>query len=78
MIDHFKNFRHFMYRGVHKKGFQELWQTWKERWGEKRAGDAVIAAMADFEARYQDLKETKELHEAMESASPFPPMEGQG
>lgn len=68
MNDPFKNFRHFMYGGPHKKGFQELWLVWKERWGEKKAGDAVIAAMADFEARYQDLKETKQSVEGEHEA----------
>lgn len=39
------------------EGFLELYQTWIQRWGKSKATDALIAAMADFEARYQDLRQ---------------------
>jgi len=38
-------------------GFNELYQTWIERWGKSQATDAVIAAIAEYEAKYQDLRE---------------------
>lgn len=37
--------------------FNELWETWMDRWGKEKAMDAVIASMCDSEARYQDLLE---------------------
>lgn len=39
------------------ESFLELYQTWITRWGKSKATDALIAAMADFEARYQDLRQ---------------------
>lgn len=38
-------------------GFNELYQTWIKRWNKTQATDAVIAAMAEYEAKYQDLRE---------------------
>lgn len=38
-------------------GFNELYQTWIKRWGKSQATDAVIAAMCEYESKYQDLKE---------------------
>jgi len=38
-------------------GFNELYQTWIKRWGKTQATDAVIAAIAEYEAKYQDLRE---------------------
>ena len=38
-------------------GFLELYQTWIKRWGKSKATDALIAAMCEYEAKYQDLRE---------------------
>jgi hypothetical protein len=38
--------------------FLELYQdTWLARWGKTKATDALIAAMCEYEAKFQDLKE---------------------
>lgn len=56
-VDESRPIRHYMYRPTQREGFTELWRTWKERWGEIGAADALLASMCDFESRYQDLKE---------------------
>lgn len=38
-------------------GFLELYQSWIKRWGKSQATDALIAGMAEYEAKYQDLRE---------------------
>jgi hypothetical protein len=36
--------------------FYEIYETWVQRWDKGQAMDALIASIADFEARFQDLK----------------------
>ena len=49
--------RRYLYGSTQREGFAELWPVWVKRWGKLQAADAVIVAMGDYEARYQDLKE---------------------
>ena len=55
-LDESKFIRRYMYGSTQREGFKELWRTWKERWGELQAADALLASMCDFESRYQDLR----------------------
>jgi len=48
--------RHYLYGSTQRDGFGELWPLWVKRWGKLQAADAVVAAMGDFEARYNDLR----------------------
>ena len=50
----FTALRHEMYASAQSKGWKELWLTWRERWSEQGARDALIVAMSHFEACYQD------------------------
>lgn len=54
--------RHHMHQSAQREGFKELWDTWIERWGRVQAADALLIAMAEFEARFQDLQRFKEEH----------------
>ena len=61
-----KFIRHYMHASTQREGFKELWLTWKERWGDTQAADALLAAMCDFESRYQDLKTLVTLRKALQ------------
>ena len=49
--------RRYLYGSTQREGFAELWPVWVKRWGKLQAADAVIVAMGEYEAKYQDLKE---------------------
>lgn len=55
-LDESRFIRRYMHGSTQREGFKELWETWKQRWGDIQAADALLAAMCDFESRYQDLK----------------------
>ena len=59
----FTALRHEMYASAQSKGWKELWLTWRERWGQQGARDALLVAMSHFEASYQDMKEFSEGNE---------------
>jgi hypothetical protein len=65
-FDESRFIRHCLYRSTQRFGFAELWPLWIERWGKVEAADALLAAMCDFEARYQDLKELVRLRKALQ------------
>jgi hypothetical protein len=56
-VDKSRHIRHYMHASTQREGFKELWNTWIERWGRVQAADAVLMAMAEYEASYQDLRE---------------------
>jgi hypothetical protein len=56
--------RHYMHASTQREGFKELWDTWIERWGRVRAADALLIAMAEYEAHYQDLIELVKIKAA--------------
>lgn len=56
MSDESRFIRHYMHRSCQREGFKELWLSWKERWGEVQAADALLIAMCEFEAHFQDYK----------------------
>jgi hypothetical protein len=45
-----------MHVSAQRHGWKELWDTWIERWGDVTAKDALICAMCEYEAKYNDLK----------------------
>jgi|HubBroStandDraft_2_1064218.scaffolds.fasta_scaffold170236_2 hypothetical protein len=55
-LDESKFLRHYMYGSTQREGFRELWETWKKRWGEVQAADALLISMCEFEANFQDHK----------------------
>lgn len=55
-LDESKFIRHYMHASTQREGFKELWNEWIKRWGRIQAADALLAAMCDFEAHYQDMK----------------------
>jgi hypothetical protein len=64
-LDESKFIRRYMYGSTQREGFRELWKTWVDRWGDLQAADALLAAMCDFESRYQDLKRLVGLRRAL-------------
>lgn len=64
--DESRYIRHYMHQSTQRDGFKELWETWIARWGRVKAADALLAAMCDAEARYQDLKRLVELRKALQ------------
>ena len=60
--------RHYMHGSAQREGFKELWDTWIERWGRVRAADALLIAMCEYEAKYQDLKRLVEERKRRKNA----------
>jgi hypothetical protein len=59
-LDESKFIRHYMHSSTQREGFKELWSTWIQRWGRVTAADALLIAMCEFEAKFQDLERLKE------------------